>query len=162
MYHYIFNAGALLGVVSIGTLVIAWLAVRVFLMAKWSPNTLPVLPQDFGLRAPDAKDKTAPKQLAVRTLVIGAGVAGCTAAALLRQSGRKVTVVEACSDVGGRCRTRLVPCGKWLLQVRYCLQATNPPNQPRLSFLLTECAYTLRLRLEQTRTPNPLALCTTW
>ena len=138
MYHYIFNAGALLGVVSIGTLIIAWLAVRVFLMAKWSPNTLPVLPQDFGLRAPDAKDKTAPKQLAVRTLVIGAGVAGCTAAALLRQSGRKVTVVEACSDVGGRCRTRLVPCGKWLLQVRwkFLCRPPNQPNQPRLSVSL--------------------------
>ena len=38
-------------------------------------------------------------------LVIGAGLAGLTAATVLKQAGHEVLVVEAGDDVGGRVRT---------------------------------------------------------
>ena len=40
-----------------------------------------------------------------RVVVIGAGLAGLSAALRLRSAGREVTVIEAASAVGGRCRS---------------------------------------------------------
>lgn len=40
-----------------------------------------------------------------RVVIIGAGLAGLSAALRLRASGREVTVLEASDQVGGRCRT---------------------------------------------------------
>ncbi len=41
-------------------------------------------------------------------LVVGAGVAGLSAAAMLREAGMRVTVVEAASRIGGRAHTSLI------------------------------------------------------
>ncbi|MDK8889959.1 phytoene desaturase family protein [Corynebacterium macclintockiae] len=43
-----------------------------------------------------------------RVVVIGAGLAGLSAALRLRSAGRDVTVIEAASEVGGRCRSEVL------------------------------------------------------
>ena len=51
----------------------------------------------------------------IDVVVIGAGVAGLSAAARLRQSGLRVLVLEASGRVGGRARTDIEPAlgGIW-------------------------------------------------
>ena len=41
-----------------------------------------------------------------RTIVVGGGLAGLTAAATLARSGRAVTVIEGAEHLGGRARSR--------------------------------------------------------
>ena len=102
-------------------LAVAWVAMRVFLLAKWKPRTLPRTPEDFGLTPfaerpcdgsegaslPPAENATGP-----RVAVIGAGPAGCMAAWLLAATGRRVTVLEAQGEVGGRTCTCRTPHGR--------------------------------------------------
>ena len=49
---------------------------------------------------------------APRVAVIGGGVAGCSAAYYLSQTGRQVTVFDQAERLGGRCRTTRVNFGK--------------------------------------------------
>ena len=65
---------------------------------------------------------TEPKQIAI----VGAGVAGLTAAYELRQAGHHVTIYEAASEVGGLAAGFKAPHWDWT-----CLLYTSPSPRDR-------------------------------
>ncbi|XP_006874544.1 PREDICTED: L-amino-acid oxidase-like [Chrysochloris asiatica] len=64
-----------------------------------------------------------------RVVVIGAGMAGLTAAKMLQDAGHQVTVLEASGRIGGRIETHRVPGADWYVE----LGAMRIPATHRLS-----------------------------
>lgn len=72
---------------------------RRFLAVSAAMTAVPVLAQ------PSARQKRAPRPELLDAVIVGAGAAGIAAARRLIAAGRRIAIVEAAAEVGGRCVT---------------------------------------------------------
>jgi monoamine oxidase len=77
---------------------------RSFLAASAAMSAAPALAQPGG-PSPQPRQKSTPRPDSVDVVIVGAGAAGIAAARRLKAANRRVVVVEAASEVGGRCVT---------------------------------------------------------
>jgi len=79
---------------------------RSFLAASAAMSAAPALAQPPGPNPqPAPKQKSTPRPDGVDVVIVGAGAAGIAAARRLTAAGRRVAIVEAAPEIGGRCVT---------------------------------------------------------
>lgn len=86
-----------------------------------------------------------------RVVVVGAGLAGLTAAARLRASGLDVTLVEASEGVGGRCRTETLTSAHGEFQADTGATVLTMPS------LIEASVHALGQRMPESWKPRKLA-----
>ena len=74
------------------------------------------------------------EQKTTDVLIIGAGIAGLTAAKLLKQAGKRILIIEASDAIGGRVRSDI----KDGFSMDRGFRSSSPPTPKLKSFSITK------------------------